>query len=207
MKLKIRKGLTLLELSLVIFAFSILLLVMFSFFLSTSDLTREFAPESQERQKAMLALELLRSSISRAYFMPNAERLVFVSKRGSGDQLRRDRITFASYRPGSESTGQGGVHEISFYVKDAKSAGDEDGTLMCREDEHVDDKPGEGGKHYPVLTNVVSLVLKHSLNGSNWQEDWSTKKTKKLPLLVRIELRVRIGGKIHLYESVASPGK
>ena len=130
---------------------------------------------------------LLPSSVYRRF-----KRLVFVGRStGAGDD-RRDRLTFACVHPGAEKLGVPAVREVSFYLKGTEEL-EKGFTLMRREDQTVDDKPGAGGAHYPLLENVLSLEFHYTLNGKDWKNDWHHGNRHNIPRLVRIGMRVKIG--------------
>ncbi|MBI3395199.1 MAG: prepilin-type N-terminal cleavage/methylation domain-containing protein [Spirochaetia bacterium] len=201
----LRAGFTLVELSIVIVVMSVLFTLMFSVFFGVSQITKEATPSSRAKQKALLALEMMRSTVNQTYYNRDIDRLIFLGRQlGTGD-TRRDRLTLAAVHPHSDALGVPAVREVSFYVTESK-VGEDTGTLMRREDQLVDNKPGEGGAHYPVMDNVVSLQFRYSLSGKEWKESWSSKEMRRVPRLVHIIMRVKIGQKTHRFETLAAPG-
>lgn len=206
MKRTSRHGFTLIELSIVIMLLATLFTVMFSTFFSVSRIASTASPRSRELADAMLALEILRASISQTYYHPDAERVVFAAR--PDPDTRSDRITFSAVHPVS-GTGGSIVREVSFYLKEMPvqpDQGEKRYILMKREEEPVDKKPGEGGLHYALIENVTGLHFKYSLNGREWMDKWNTKQSRRIPRLIQIQLTVRIGGKPRTLETLASPG-
>ncbi|MDH5656222.1 MAG: type II secretion system protein GspJ [Spirochaetia bacterium] len=199
LKGKARKGLTLLELSLVLLVFSTLVTILMGMFYITTRTTKETVPLTREKSKAMIALEMMRVALNNTYYQPDLERLVFVS-RSDPDY---DRITFATYDSSSEKIGASAVREVSFYVKQTGSGN----VLMRRDDETVDENPGEGGNHHELLGNVEKLKFRFTLDGQNWEDKWNTKQTKAVPRLITITLAItNPKGKTEVLETIAGPG-
>ncbi len=201
---RLRKGLTLAELAIVILLMSMLFTLLFSTYFTAARMDKNASPENRARTTAILALDLLQTSLNQAYYLPELDHLVFYGKsEGSGDK-RSDVISFATVFPGSDEVGLPAVREVSYYLKrDDVSA---PGILYRREDQNVDLEPYTGGIHYRVLENVESFKLSYSLNGREWVDNWSTKATRRLPRLIRIEILVRVGDRLERFESLASPG-
>ncbi len=199
-----RLGFSLVELSIVILVLSILFTVMFGVFFGAAKITSMSSPSTQARQQALLTLEMMRSSINQTFYNRDIERLVFFGKEVGGGETRKDRLTFACVNSGADALGVPAVREVSFYVKE--DPGGETGTLYRREDQMVDKKPGEGGSHYPVLKNVVSLKFRYTLTGREWKESWNSKEVRRIPRLVQIQIRVKIGDRTQKFETLAYPG-
>lgn len=203
-----RLGLTLVELSMVILIMGVLFSVMFGVFFRASEIAREGSPPAEARQRAMLAMENMRTAINNTFYMADIERLVFYGKsvvRGDGHM---DRLTLASVVPGAEESGTPEVREVSFYL-DAppeRNTTDEGYILYRREDQQVDEYPGKGGAHYPLAENVVSLKFRYSYNAKTWYDEWNTKKTSPLPRLIQIQMIIKVGNRKERLETLASPG-
>lgn len=203
-----RAGFTLVEISIAILVLSILFTIMFGIYFGINRIITQSAPSALARKNALLALEMMRSSINQTYFHRDLERIVFVGKREGGGETHTDRLTFAAVHPGAESVGAPAVREVSFYLEEERDTGYNETTytLFRREDQMVDDEPGEGGAHYPVLKHVVSLQLKYSLSGRDWRDDWNSKETRRIPRLIQIQLRVKIGSNTQKFETLAYTG-
>ena len=200
-----RSGFTLVELSIVILVLSILFTMIFGVFFGVAQITSAESPVSLAKQQALLSLENLRSSINQTYYHRDIKRLVFVGRRhGAGDR-RQDSLTFASVHPGAETLGVPAVREVSFYFKES-GKGDGTGTLMRREDQLVDKYPGQGGAHYPLLTDVASLKFEYSLNGKDFKDEWHHEEFRRVPRLVRISLQVKIAGVVQRFETLSYTG-
>jgi len=63
-----------------------------------------------------------------------------------------------------------------------------------------------GGNHYLLLDNVKSFQLSYSLNGVDWQDNWSSKATRRIPRLVKIQIIIKSEGKDEVLETIAIPG-
>lgn len=194
---------TLVELSVVILVLSMLLSMMFGVYYTAADLSRRIIPESERQTEAMQALELMRKSLNNAFYASDVKRLVFISRKKIVDGQRRDQITFASFRPGAEAVGSAAVREVSFYV----AVRDEEANLMIREDSDVDDKPVEGGNHYPLVKRVRSLEFRYTIDGKEWSDDWNSVRVKRIPRLIQIRLTILSGEeRVSTFETVSSPG-
>lgn len=202
---RLRRGFSLVELSIVILTLSLLFTMIFGVFFGVAQITSSESPVSLAKQQALLALENMRSSINQTYYHSEIKRLVFVGrKQGSGDR-RQDILTFAAVHPGAEVLGTPAVREVSFYFKE-NGRGDGTGTLMRREDQLVDKYPGTGGAHYPLLQNVLMFKLEYSLNGKDFKDDWHHEEFRRVPRLVRISLQAQIGGKVQRFETLSYVG-
>ncbi|MCB1169911.1 MAG: prepilin-type N-terminal cleavage/methylation domain-containing protein [Leptospiraceae bacterium] len=218
-----RRGLTLVELSMVVLIMGILFAVMFGVFFRASEIVREGSPPSETRQRAMLALESMRTAINNTYYMADIERLIFYGKSVVKGDGHMDRLTLASVVPGAEESGTPEVREVSFYLAEPerpqnaenaeenqpgqqRSREEKGYTLYRREDQHVDEKPGEGGAHYPLADHVLSLRFRYSYNAKTWYDEWNTKKTSPLPRLIQIQMVIQVGGRKERLETLASPG-
>ncbi|GIX43283.1 MAG: type II secretory pathway [Leptospiraceae bacterium] len=202
-----RRGFTLIELALVIATMSILFIVMFSVNFTVSKIAKKNVPISSTRSQAMLVLNLIQNSIRMAYFFPEIEKTVFYGKSNGNEGERADQLTLTCVSTGSPLAGGGIVKEVSFYRKD--------NSLYIREDQIVDDQPYVGGNHYKILEGVKSFQLSYSLNGVDWQDNWSSKSTRRIPRLVKIRIVVAINYKDkeelktikeETYETIAIPG-
>jgi general secretion pathway protein J len=195
---KIRSGFTLIELALVIATMSILFIVMFSVNFTVSKITKNTIPLSQNRSKALLTLNLIQNSIRMTFYFPEIEKTVFYGKSNGNEGERKDQLTLTTVSTGSPLAGGGIVKEVSYYFKDNK--------IYIREDQIVDDQPYVGGNHYLLLDNVKSFQLSYSLNGVDWQDNWSSKATRRIPRLVKIQIIIKSEGKDEVLETIAIPG-
>ena len=200
---KFRSGFSLIELSLVILILSILLTIMFGIYYTAADVSGKTSHLIESKKKGIIASEMIRTALNNVYYVSGSERLVFVSRPGKDRNARKDSITFATYHSASEFSGSPAVKEVSFYVQEKGDTF----VLMRREDDFVDENPGEGGNHYEILSGVISLEFKFTVDTVKWVDDWNTKKTKHLPRLILIRLVVKDSqGAESVYESVARPG-
>jgi len=195
---KIRSGFTLIELALVIATMSILFIVMFSVNFTVSKISKNTIPLSQNRSKALLTLNLIQNSIRMTFYFPEIEKTVFFGKSNGNEGERKDQLTLTTVSTGSPLAGGGIVKEVSYYFKDNK--------IYIREDQIVDDQPYVGGNHYLLLDNVKSFQLSYSLNGVDWQDNWSSKATRRIPRLVKIQIIIKSEGKDEVLETIAIPG-
>lgn len=199
-----RAGLTLVELAMVIFALSILFSILFGLFYNISQVANEGRQSIIEKKNAILALEVIRSSLNRTFYFKNEKRLVFFGQTFGETTDRKDTLTFAAVHPGSELSGIPSVREVSFYTKQSNDSSR--WTLMKREDAPVDHKPGEGGAHYVLLENIQSLVFRYSGDGVTWEDTWDSRKKKEIPRLIQIRFVAVIDGKEQVFESLSNPG-
>jgi general secretion pathway protein J len=195
---KFRKGFTLIELALVIATMSILFIVMFSVNFTVSKISKRSSPISKMRSQVLLTLNIIQNSIRMVYYFPEIEKTVFFGKSGGNEGAREDQLTITSVSTGSPIVGGGIVKEISFYVKNNQ--------LYIREDQIVDEQPYVGGNHYKILEGVKSFQLSYSLNGVDWQDNWSSRATRRVPRLIKIQISVDIAGKEETFETIAIPG-
>lgn len=201
----VRQGVTLVELSVVILIMSILFTMIFSVYFGIARITGNESPISQAKHRSLLALENMRSSINQTYFKKNVKRLVFIGRKIIDGTRRKDRLTFAAVHQGAAAIGVPAVREVSFYIRDHQED-TEIGDLIRREDQMVDKDPGKGGNHYTLLENVISLKFRYSLNGKEWQDDWHHEKLRRIPKLIQIQLKVKIGGRLQVFETLSYTG-
>ncbi len=200
-----RSGFTLVELSIVILVLSMLFTILFGFFFNISEMARQQHGSIDSHRRAILAMEIVRENIERTFYIPDVIRVVFAGRKNEEHSHRLDRLTFASVHPGAEATGSAAVREVSFYVKKSDNE-KEGGILIKREDTMVDDHPGNGGVHLPLLDHVSEFSLRYSADGVTWVDEWNSKKKKGVPRLVQIRISVTRNDKNEIYESLVSPG-
>lgn len=203
----IRRGLTLIEIAIVVALLSVLFTGIFTTFFMALKISRESDPPGGSSRKDILqAIENIRSAISRTYFFESQKRLVFVGKNEGVAGGRLDRIVLSTAHPNSEDTGKPSVRETSFYLKKMEDTLEDRYYLIRREDDMVDDFPLTGGVEHVLLEDVKSFQLLYSERGDKWLEEWNSTANKKIPRLVRIEIIALVGRKYLKYESLAHPG-
>jgi general secretion pathway protein J len=205
-KHKYRKGLTLIEISIVVMLVSMLFIEIFASYFFSLKISREADPPGGvTRTQLIQTIENIRLSFTRTYFFESQKRLVFVGKNEGVTGGRMDKVSFASSNPNSEEMNEPSVREVSFYLK--KMNDKEDLYLLIRrEDDMVDNFPLTGGTEHVLLENVKSFQLKYSERGDKWLDEWNSKSNKKIPRLIRIEIIALVGNQFLKYESLAHPG-
>ncbi len=211
---KYRSGFTLIELAIVAALLGSLLVMVFGTYTAILRVTREnIRSEGADREKAMSAIENIRSSIAMAFYFQTEKRLVFVSrrdrksedgKRHPGESTNDHFIVFAAVHPNSEETALPEVREVEYFLKKMDSS--DYFKLIRREDEIVDKFPFSGGQEYVMLENVKKLSFKFSRTGGKWEEEWDSRETKNIPRLIRIELVANMGNEERRFETLAFPG-
>ena len=203
---KLRIGLTLIELSIVVALLGVIFTGIFSTYYTALKISRNTAPKGgTSKQNIFFALENIRSTISQTYYVDGHRNLVFIGKTDGVQGGRRDTIIFAANHPNSEEIGSPAIREVSFFLKPMENK-QEEYNLIRREDEMVDKDPLNGGIEHILLEHVTSFQLKYSQRGDKWQDEWDTKDVKKVPKLIRIELIAVVGDTEMKYESLAHPG-
>lgn len=205
----VRAGFTIAEIALVILLIGVLLTIVAGMMFGLSNVVSQASPVSQQKGRAFLALENVRASIAMTFFNRDAERLIFYGTPGGSGELREDRLTFSCVHPNAEGMGAASVRDVSFYLardESAEANPDAPFILYRREDQIADKDPGEGGQHYPILKNVASFRLRYTLNGVDWTEEWDSTKSRRIPRMAQIQLRVMIGERIEYFETVTQPG-
>jgi general secretion pathway protein J len=205
--MRLRKGFTLIEISIVVMVLGSIFTGIFTVFYTSNHIARKGASEKGANRKDILyAVENVRSSIARTYFIDNQRRVLFVGKSDGVAGERNDRIVFCSSNPNAEEEDSASVREVSFYLRRMDKPKRPDlYYLIRREDEMVDNFPTQGGIEHILLENVKSFQLKYSERGDKWIEDWNSRTTKKIPRLVRIEIISLVGNAFLKYESLAHP--
>lgn len=209
-----RAAFTLIELAIVAALLGSLLVMVFGTYTAILKVTRDnIRSEGADREKAIAAVENIRSSLSMAFYFQTEKRLVFVSRRDRksedgkkrpGESTNDHFIVFAAVHPNSEETALPEVREVEYFLR--KMDGSDYYKLIRREDEIVDKYPFAGGQEYELLDNVKNLSFKFSRTGSKWEEEWDSRETKNIPRLIRIELIANLGNQERRFETLAFPG-
>ncbi len=199
----LRKGVTLAELAIVILLMALLFSIVFAVMSGLIQITSFTTPRGEARKQTFFALQILRTTIEQTYFHPQIKRLWFVGRTEGDEENQRSSLTFSAIHSGAEEIGAAAVREVSYYLKE-----NEEGiyTMLRREDALVDDEPGKGGAHYPVLEKVLSLAILYSNNGEDWEDEWDSRKNRRIPRYVRIQLKVEVEGREEIFEALAVPG-
>ena len=193
MELQSRKGLTLIELSIVVALLGVIFTGIFSTYYTSLKISRNTTPTGgTSRQEIFFALENVRSTLAQTYYVDGHRNLVFIGKTDGVQGGRRDSVVFAANHPNAEEIGSPAIREVSFFLK-AMPDSPEKFYLMRREDEMVDKDPLSGGIDHILLEHVLSFQLKYSQRGDKWQDEWDTKDFKKIPKLIRIEIIALVG--------------
>ncbi|GBF49077.1 type II secretory pathway [Leptospira ryugenii] len=202
-----RKGFTLVEISIVILLLGITMTAMFTVFYTSNSMAKKGRSEKgANRREILYAIENIRGSLARTYFIDNQRRVLFVGKAEGGGGEKNDRIVFCSSNPNSEEEEAASVREVSFFLRKMENPKRPDlFYLIRREDEMVDNFPTQGGIEHILLENVKSFQLKYSERGEKWVDDWNSRTTKKIPRLIRIEIVSLVGNTFLKYESLAHP--
>ncbi|MCB1315717.1 MAG: hypothetical protein KDK27_07165, partial [Leptospiraceae bacterium] len=200
-----RAGFTLAEMAIVILLVGMLFTMMFAVLISLVDITSMAAPASKMKAKAFLALDNMRSSLNQTYYHSGLPNIWFVGRKNSGCSQRCDQLTFAAVHPYSADLAQPAVREVSFYLKQMDGQPDLY-RLMRREDSGIDEEPGEGGLHYELTDNVVSLEFRYTLNGLDYYEEWDSTRRPRMPRIIQIRLVVKINERLYSFETLARPG-
>ena len=183
-----RSGLSLVELSVVILLIGMMMTMLFAVVTGVIDIISIVSPSIRVKSQAFIALNNVRSCINQTYFNPNTPNLWFLAdKKDEGS-----RVTLACVHPGSEDLGRPAVREVSYYLKQTSSDIEGTFTLFRREDELVDDEPGSGGLHYPLLHNVKEFEMRYTLDGKNWISEWKSNDNRRIPRIVEIKLVVEL---------------
>ncbi len=200
----LRSGMSLVELALVILILGLLLTVVFGVVNGIVNISTQSSPSREAKRQAFFVLQNIKSSIDQAYYRYGHKRIWFVGKKDGFEGGRRDRLTFCAVHPGSEVIGAAAVREVSFYLKEEHEDGSY--TLTRREDLLVDENPGKGGPHYPLLKNVSSFELQYSLDNKDWLDEWDSRKRQRLPLGVLVSFTILLGEREYTFKAFASPG-
>ncbi|MBX7057399.1 MAG: type II secretion system protein GspJ [Leptospirales bacterium] len=204
-----RSGVTLTEISLVLLVSGMLLLLVFGIVGGMVRITGNAGPESKERGQAFLALENVRSSLAMTYFNREVARLSFKGDKDSRSGQRIDHLTFSCVNPYADEAGLAAVRDITYFLQEqprGQNGADQLYVLVRRENYIVGAKPGEGGANYPLARNIESFRLRYSRNGKDWLDEWDSSRDRKIPRLIQIQIKARIGDRTELFESVAAPG-
>ncbi|MCB1178917.1 MAG: prepilin-type N-terminal cleavage/methylation domain-containing protein [Leptospiraceae bacterium] len=205
-KSRFRKGITLIELAIVIAILSVLFAGIFGAYYSAIRITKSSSPKNgTDRQSILYALENIRSTLTQTFFAEGHRRLIFIGKKDGLLGQRTDKVVFAANHPNAEETGKPAIREVAFYCKEMGS-GSELYYLIRREDEMVDRTPESGGVEHVLLEHVKSFQLKYSQRGDKWVDEWSSRDMKQIPKLIRIEIVALVGNNEIKYESLANPG-
>ncbi|WP_411822690.1 type II secretion system protein GspJ [Leptospira sp. 'Mane'] len=206
--MKIRRGFTLIEISIVMMVLGSIFTGMFMVFYTSNNIAKKGSSQKGSNRKDILyAVENVRATITRTYYIDNQRRVLFAGKAEGVPGERNDRISFCTSNPFAEEEDSASVREVSFYLRKMENPKMPDlYYLIRREDEMVDSSPTQGGIEHILLENVKSFQLKYSERGDKWVDDWNSRTTKKIPRLVRMEIISLVGNSFLKYESLAHPG-
>lgn len=204
-KSKLRRGLTLVELAIVVLMLGVIFTGIFGAYYIAWQITRPDPGGGVNQQSILFAMDNVRSTFSQTFFIPNNKRLVFISKTIGVKGEKRDHVVFAANHPNSDETGSPAVREVAFYLK-SMSGTSPYYSLIRREDEMVDAFPLKGGTEHVLLDYVKSFQLMYSSKADEWEEEWDSRKTQKIPRLIRIEIIAMVGKKEVKYEGLCFPG-
>jgi prepilin-type N-terminal cleavage/methylation domain-containing protein len=99
----LRKGLTLIELSIVVALLGVIFTGIFSTYYTSLKISRNTTPKGgTSRQNIFFAIENIRSTLSQTYYVDGHRNLVFVGKTDGVQNARRDMVTFAANHPNAE---------------------------------------------------------------------------------------------------------
>ncbi|MDF3821522.1 type II secretion system protein GspJ [Leptospira sp. 96542] len=207
-RIRKKNGFTLVEISIVMMILSVLFMGLFTVFYTSNKIAfKGSAKKGANRKDILYAIENIRSTITRTYFIDNQKRILFAGKKEFFSNANNDRLAFATSNPNAEEEGQSSIREVSFYLRQMPNPKLEGLMyLIRREDEMVDVFPTQGGVEHILLENVKSLKFLYSERGDKWVEDWNSRTTKKIPRLVRFEIVALVGNAFVKYESLAHPG-
>ena len=202
-----RKGLTLIEIAIVILLISIIFTGLFTSYTTALQITKDFLPEEGvETSDIFYTINNIRNSFSMAYINSNEERLIFVGVPKGEKFKRKDTVNFSSIHSNALVSNSNEIREVGFYLKKMDLENLENYYYIIRREEAmVDKKPKEGGIEYILLEYVKSLQFKYSRNGKKWQDDWDSKLNSGLPRFIRIEIIALVGKKNKRYETLAFP--
>jgi len=199
------KGFTLIEIAIVAMILGLIFSAIFATYFTALKITRNANPtKGNTRKDLIFALENIRSTLTRIYYIDGQRRLLFLGKGEGSPGERIDRMSFSATHPNSEETDSISVREVSFYLKKPDSI--ELFDLIRREDSMVDATPLNGGIEHKILQNVKSLQFKYSERGDKWSDEWNSRTMKKIPKLIRIEIIALVGNQYIKVESLAHPG-
>ena len=206
--LKYRRGITLVELAIVIMIMGMIFSGLFASYTMALRITRtSLSKKGTETNEVLKIIDNLRSSLSMAYFNTYEARLIFISKSEGEKFSRKDRVDFIAILPNSVQSNANEVREVGFYLKkmDLEEIREQYYYLVRRESPFVDEKPREGGIEYILLEYVRSLQFKYSRDGRKWQDDWDAKLNGGLPRFIRIEIIALTESKHQRYETLVFP--
>ena len=202
-----RKGVTLIELSVVILILSVMFTAIFATYYTSITITKKIRPaDGEDKIRVLSTLEIIRQTIVNTFYLEGEKRLIFLGQGSMTSSDRSDRIDFAAAHPEAFITMTPEVREVSFYLKPDLSGNSDEFLLIKREDEMVDDDPLQGGIEHVLLKHVTGFRLDYSEDATRWLDQWDTRKKNKLPRLVKISISVNSEGDNRKYETLAFPG-
>jgi hypothetical protein len=175
---------------------AVIMTIIYGVVVSTVQAQEEVEQISSGTEVGPAILSQIREDLEGA-FLPKTgvEYFVGVDKKGAtGDYDRLDfvtgRMAYGAMREGEEPQFHS-VNEVGYLVQDGRLGG-QGGVLFRREDYFLDNEPLKGGRLLELYDRVEHLDLQY-WNGEKWLGAWNSKAEKdKLPLAVRVELRIAI---------------
>jgi general secretion pathway protein J len=198
-----RRGFTLVELMLAILILAILMTLVYGVVVSTVQAQERIEQISNTSEIGPAILAQVRADLEAAFIPvpPDAKAadaapeffLALDRKAGEGDRDRVDFVTaalaFGADREGEEPKFQT-VNETGYQVIDSREEPGV-GVLYRREDFGADADLLRGGRLAEMYDRVVHFNLSF-WDGTQWRPQWSAKAERKLPLAVRVELRILV---------------
>jgi len=194
-----RAGFTLIEIFLAISLVAIIMAIAYGMVVSTVQAQERIEETTLGTEIGPVILNQFRQDVESA-FVPDKDKDWFLGQDRKGSIGDRDRLDLFASIPafGADDAYAEprfhNVNEIGYIIDDNRQRPGEL-VLYRREDYFIDDEPMKGGKMTAVYDRVQAFDVQY-WDGEKWVESWSSKASEgKLPVGVRLIMRLLIPNK------------
>lgn len=181
------KGVTLIELMIVLSLMGMLFLMLFGTYFQIKELLYTQSASSIQSHQVIGAVRMLTKDIENTVFEAWHTNNFFSATKNIVAARRADILNFPSgslyHNP---STQQARLFNVTYHAKV-----NDDGVLNLyrREDAFISYKHTTGGIDVPIFDNLQEFRCEFSGNGEDWEDGWSITEKKKPPAFVRVTLK------------------
>lgn len=185
------KGFTLLEVMVALVVTSIILGAVYGIVSAISSAKQDLDRDAEGFHQARVLFGRMAREIRSAYFVKGATDTLF---RGGLDESRHYFLELTTTVTAPTLPLASGISEVRYALRE-----DPDipaGLLLLVRQERSLLPGGDAGKLENRLTGGVHAFRIRFFDGNQWQEDWDTALSNKLPQMVELYLEIEIAGKV-----------
>lgn len=198
MNRKKSNGFTLLEVLIASAILTVILTMAYTILITTLNSRKYIDDRAQIERIGNRLLDFIGRDIQGAYmYQVQDDKYFFARKKGKNTEIdfisNTDSILLA---PGG---GHSDLCEVGYLLRANK--GSDVFRIIRREDFFVDDDPYNGGTGIKLYDNITSFRLKF-YDGTRAISEWDSKKQKKLPRAVEIQLGIKLDENIRIFKRI-----